>query len=88
LKTPGMSVIRRSRLKEAFEISKEIFAEQKKDMPTPLKDRNYSGQFRLKIPKELHYELVKRVIMEKVSLISWRCICLQKACKEKNDDLH
>ena len=37
-------------------------------VPTPLADRSYSGEFKLRIPPELHRELVIKAAEEKVSL--------------------
>ncbi len=55
-------------LKTVFTLARKSFEEDGEDMPSPLRSRKYSGQFRIRIPRELHYELVKKAMLENMSL--------------------
>lgn len=55
-------------LKTAFKLVYESFKEDNEEMPRPLSDRKFSGQFRIRIPKDLHYELAKTALMQKISI--------------------
>ena len=55
-------------LKTTFKQAKEIFMENNDEMPEPLVKKNYSGQFRIRIPRDLHYELTKASYIENVSI--------------------
>ncbi len=55
-------------LKTAFELASEIYQEDNREMPEPLMKKKYSGQFTIRLPKDLHYELAKASMIEQVSI--------------------
>ncbi|MCD4784780.1 MAG: toxin-antitoxin system HicB family antitoxin [Candidatus Eremiobacteraeota bacterium] len=55
-------------LKTVFKLAYESFKEDNEDMPHPLSDKKFSGQFRIRIPRDLHYELAKASLLQKISI--------------------
>ncbi|MCD4785741.1 MAG: toxin-antitoxin system HicB family antitoxin [Candidatus Eremiobacteraeota bacterium] len=77
----GVGETREKALQElqiAFEGAQEIYREQEKDMPPAIKLRKYSGQFRLRIPRELHYRLTRKAMIDNISLNQEAVYCLTK----------
>lgn len=52
----------------ALEASLEVYKAEGWKLPEPYKVQEYSGQFRLRLPKSLHARLVERAELEGVSL--------------------
>lgn len=55
-------------LKIAFGLAREVYEEDKEKMPEPYSRKKYSGQFRIRIPKDLHYQLSEAAGLQQVSL--------------------
>jgi predicted HicB family RNase H-like nuclease len=55
-------------LKAAFSLAQKSFLEDNEAMPSPLSRRKYSGQFSIRIPRDLHSELSKFALIEKISI--------------------
>jgi predicted HicB family RNase H-like nuclease len=58
-------------LREAIEMAVEILEEDGEPLPTPRILQEYSGQFRLRVPKALHATLARQADEEGVSLNSY-----------------
>lgn len=56
---------RRAWIETAYELGREI------PTPSPLREDLYSGQFRVRVPKKLHRELVETAERNDVSLNTW-----------------
>ena len=65
-------------LRVAFEGAEEVCQDQNRDMPPPLKLRKYSGQFRLRIPRELHYRLTRKAMIDNINLNQEAIYCLTR----------
>jgi len=55
-------------LKEAFTLAREVLEEDNENMPEPLSRRKYSGQFTLRIPRDLHYRLAMEASNQQISI--------------------
>lgn len=55
-------------LKAAFALARKSFEADGEEMPKPLSKKKYSGQFSIRIPRDLHCELSKFALIEKISI--------------------
>lgn len=55
-------------LREAFSLTREVLEEDNEDMPEPLSKKRYSGQFTIRIPRDLHYRLVEAALNQQISV--------------------
>jgi predicted RNase H-like HicB family nuclease len=65
--------------KVALELFIDTYEEDKKPLPTPTTKQEYSGQFRLRIPKGLHRDLVNGAQRDGVSLNAYTIYLLTQA---------
>ena len=54
--------------KRAAKVARLFFVKENIDIPLPESDNNYSGQFKLRIPKSLHRALAERSKAEGISM--------------------
>jgi antitoxin HicB len=57
-----------AQLRVAIELALEVYREEGVAVPSARKLAEYSGQFRLRVPRSVHEELARRAQMEGVSL--------------------
>ena len=66
----------------ALDLFIEEFKEMNKSLPTPQAPNEFSGQFRVRLPKSLHKQLAEKAEAENVSLNSLVISYLSKAVAE------
>jgi len=74
--TPANAV---SELSVAVELAIETYEEEGWDLPSPRTSDDFSGQFRLRVPKSLHSWLAREALAEGVSLNSFVVARLSEA---------
>ena len=62
-------------LKRATRAWLKVLADEGKEPPQPLVDRHFSGEFRLRLPKDLHRKLAREAKRNQVSLNTY---CVRK----------
>lgn len=65
-------------LKTAFALIRQSYEEDNEDMPEPFSRKQFSGQFRLRLPKDLHSLLAKKAMLDNVSLNQEVLFCIMK----------
>lgn len=68
-----------SELDQVISLAIEAFEEEERELPEPAGTPRYSGQFRVRLPKNLHAWLVQQADDEGVSLNSLVVSCLSEA---------
>lgn len=61
----------------------EVYTEKKMILPEPLKRQDYSGQFRLRLPKMLHRRAAERAERDGVSLNTWTVVAIAEKLGDK-----
>lgn len=59
----------------------ETVTEKNYPVPEPLKLKDYSGKFVLRIPRSLHKELVEKSLQENISLNQYALYCISRGLK-------
>lgn len=67
-------------LKRATRAWLKVLADEGKQPPEPLADRNFSGEFRVRLPKDLHRKLAREAERNQVSLNTY---CVRKLAGER-----